>query len=1072
MNVYSNQQDYRYQKEFKVQRLSIEEGLSQSVVSEIIQDSNGYIWLATEDGLNRFDSYEFKIFRHDHKINSSLHENWVISLVEETDYGIWIGTVSGLSFYNPKNEKFTNYALINPELKNIIHDLVYSKNSIVWIASNDGLFYFNRNDDKKILPYRSPTGEIIDSTIKSIAESNNYIYAAGKNCIYKIKKSNWELSNLCEKNAFEKIKNIPISNIKIDKNILWIGSKKGLIKYNITSNEVSYFSHQKNDQQSLSNNSIQDLVVDKNGFLWVATANGLNKFNKNKNKFERYIEKSFSKEGLSGNDIYSLFVDDQNLIWLGTYGAGVNLLDPNQHQFEHLLSRTDTISIGSNNTIHGIEKDRFQNLWLASYGGGLINYNLLTGKISRPLNEHNITYGETVYSLLIDLDERLWIASLSELNLVNTIDKKIINTVFYIDNQKVDKIEDVNKIHEDHNGTIWLCTDKGLLKVISINKNNEELTVKLTDFTHKFPHGFKAISTNVSTIIDDQNGDFWIGGYAGLLLYKVKLDEWHHFQYDQNNSQSISNNIVQVIYEDSLGFLWIGTADGLNRLNRASINNNNFHFKRITTYEGLPNNSIYGILEDKNNDLWFSTTLGLVKFSKNKEAMELFRRVDGLSSDEFNTGAYFSDSTGRLYFGSINGITIVNDVKDLPANQDRSILFTNVRSGSREISVYQLNHSDSPTIIQEDDEPSIDITFIYINYEKLGTQLYRSRIVEINQDWNYLGTRNNLIVAGLSEGSYVLEIESKRSGGNWLGVAKNLNIIVKTNFWNSSNAYYLLSIIMVMFFIFILFYSAFHYKRKINKVDKKMNIERLRLKKLRFDNDALKVELTLHENEMSDLSEKIKLNEQLLDVEKYRDPVTGFYRLNYLSNIEDESITSFNGIAGLTNYSYYKMVAVIELNDYINNYTNFGPLAAAELSAKVSIYIRQKVSSDNQIFCVQNGMFLILSNEENENLFRDSIINLRHKIIRSQFEVSNGLFTKTKVSLTMIDITKSDITKKDELLKITDLITQLHHQNTKDKKQSSIEISLNVPISTISNIEYDFFEMQKNGQLHIVEMIT
>jgi len=1063
-DIHANPQDYRYQKAFKVQRLSLSQGLSQSVVNDIIQDRDGYIWLATEDGLNRFDSYEFKTYRHDHKNLNSLHENWVISLIEEPGFGIWVGTVAGLSFFNPVDESFTDYTDSNADLKTTIHSFIYSQNSVVWLATDNGLFYVNRKTNQ-VQPFVSDTGVTIDDETRTLKESDDFIYAATSSCIYRIEKSSKKLLNFCDKKELKMPNNTVLTAIEIKKEFLWVGTTKGLYCYNMKSKELSGFTHDKNNPSSISGNVINDLAVDRNLSLWVATRNGLNLYNEDKGIFEHYSHHSFSANSLSSNDVISLYIDHQELIWLGTYGGGVNILDPSQHQFEHILSRSDVVGIGDNNTIHGIEKDKYENLWLASYGGGLISYNLLTGKIIRPLE--GLDYDEYVYSLLIDHSNRLWVGAQSELKIIDLKTQRVFKTRILIDGILEKEILDIVRIHEDHQGTIWIGSRTGLLKVNSVQSIGDILQIDISDMTHKLPHTFTNFSTAMLAITHDQKGNFWFGGKAGLVNYIVEDDEWHHYQYDKNNPQSLSNDSVQVIYEDALGFLWVGTADGLNRVVRSNFDDKTFYFERITTYEGLPNNAIYGILEDDANQLWMSTTQGLVKYTHKAVNMDVFHSVDGLSSDEFNTGAYFSDSYGNLYFGSVDGITIVKGISSPEKGNGGNLFFSSIKIGNRNIDTYQINHSETPSITQQSSESAIDISVVNINFGRLGTQRYRYRVLGLNDNWIYLGTRHNMFIAGLPEGRYQLEVESQQPGQEWHGQKKSLNIIVNTDFWSSTQAYYIIAFSIFILVLLSLFFVAKIYKSRINKIDKKMKIEVLRTRELRADNEALKFELQAKQSQVISLNRKIELGERKLSVEKYRDATTGFYRLSYLYQINDESSDIGKDMEILSGFDGYTTLVVFEMDDYGKIHNNLGALASAEFVAKVSMVMRQKTSSEAQIFCIQNGLFLILSNQEDTESFLDSMVNLRYQIIRSEFEVANGISANSKVSLSIMDITESNVQTKAGLMAMIELIIQSHRFSVTKNEQSSVKMRVNKEadyfVKNASKIDLNL--LQKNGHL-------
>lgn len=1069
--VFANVQDYRYQKAFKVQRLSLAEGLSQSVVNDVIQDQDGYIWLATEDGLNRFDSYEFKVFRHDHQNKHSLHENWVISLLEEPGVGIWVGTVAGLSFYNPEDQTFTNYSTLNNELKTWIRSFHYSNNNVVWIATNNGLFYVDRNQDK-VLPFVSSKGKKISDEVTSITESDSNIYVASSECIYQIDKKTHQLSNLCDSLTLAPLKNLELTVLINQNDFLWIGSKTGLFRYNLNEDSIKIYLNDSNDQNSISDNYIQDLVLDTNQALWIATTEGLNFYNTDREIFEHFSKQNFTDEGLSSKDVVSIYIDNQQLLWLGTYGGGVNILDPNQHQFEHLLNNTDVLTIGDNNIIHDIEKDKYGTLWLASYGEGLIKYDLLTGNITRPLNDKNIEYDKFVWTLLIDYSNRLWVASLEELIIIDIEKNTELKVQFTIDGIPTDDITHVNRLYEDQQGKIWIASQYGLFKVTSTQEIDNILHIDLTNLTSQLPTSFTSYQTAISTIIQDQDGNFWLGGSAGLLYYKVEQDEWKHLYYDDRNPQSLSNDNIQVIFEDSHGFLWVGTADGLNRLVRSEIDSDTFYFERITTYEGLPNNTIYGILEDENKQLWISTNQGLVKYANTSSRMDIFRSADGISSDEFNLGAYFSDSEGRLYFGSINGITIVNNISAITQQVHKRILFTKVQVGDRKIEPYFLNHSLQPSITQHSDEPTIEVAVANINFSKLGTQRYRYRIGGFDDKWKYLGVTRNLFIAGLQEGVYQLELQSQLTGQSWLGQGNNLNIIVETSFWNSNQAYLLVGIILLLLFASIIFLLAHFYKNKIDKTKKKVNIELLRIRELRSDNAYLKREIDSKESEVIALNKKIHSIEKKIGIEKYRDATTGFYKLSYLFKIDEQNAENTTSENDVLDFDCYKSMAIFELINYSKIYERMGPLAAAELVSKISISIRQKMDAGTEILCIQNAMFLVLNNESDYKLFEGNMSNLRHQIVRSQYDIANGLSGNTEVSLTLFDVSALGVKTKIEFISMVNLLIHSHREMPAKYLGKSVQFIMNKKVREFGaeNISRSFVDLQKNNIISIKEI--
>lgn len=1023
---FANPTDYRYEKSFRVQRINMEQGLSQSVVSDIIQDREGYVWLATEDGLNRFDGYDFKVFRHDYLDEGSIHENWTIKLLEEPGLGIWVGTAAGITFYDYTTGNFNNYSEAGSDLRSMTTALQKDQSNNIWVGTDRGLFYIdsNRTAAKRFV---SNLGEKIERSVATLAENNDYLFAGGYDCIHRIDKESHAIYDLCLDSPLESIRSKKINLLLINENKLWIGTTDGLFSYDLLTKQLNEFRHQQDEPNSLSDNYIQDLVFDSKNILWIATTEGVNAYSEEDNKFIRYQRKIYAEDGLSANDALCLFIDDSDLLWVGTYTGGFNILDPNQNRFDHILNHSDVVNLGKNNTVHGIEKDRNDNLWIASYGGGLIRYNLLSAELSRPLNDVGFEYDKYVYALLVDHKEYLWIGSLDDLYMYDLKNSKILETTIYVDNKSIEALNSVNNIYEDSNGVVWLGRSTGLLKVYSTKKTNNQLEIRARDVTYEFPSSFNRYNPAISSIVHASDGSYWFGGTAGLLHYKPTVDEWVHFQNSRGNHQSLSNDSVQTIFEDSRGFIWVGTADGLNLVIGSKIDIDAIYFERITTHNGLPNNAIYGVLEDDAGQLWISTNAGIVNYSRSESNMGLYNAVDGISSDEFNTGAHFTDADGRLYFGSINGITVIKPKVAIKENLRNRLLFSKVKIGERELDVKFLNDSEKPSIIQQQDEMSIDIKMVNIDYAKLGTQRYRYKLHGFSENWFYLGKQRNIFLAGLDEGRYELEVQSQKVGQNWQVEPKRLSIVVKTDYWNSRAGYLTIALILLTLFAISLYYVRVFYRRKIHLIDKKLIRESVRLRELRVDNDVLKKEVLKKENTVLNLREQAEEKRKQLDSEKYRDITTGFFKIDYLRQLKQNTETeerqpiSNNQVEngdeelGVTTEENRVSITLFELTGTNHLISEHGKLALAEVLVEVASDIRKILKPGNQIFIINDGLFAFCNfGSSNATIEHQKNVNyLASYIERSVFDVLNGISISCSVAFTIFEI--SDVIGPSDL---------------------------------------------------------
>ncbi len=1024
--VLANSHDYRYRKAFKVQRLSTEQGLASSMVNDLIQDQNGYIWLATEDGLSRFDSYEFTNFRHDHRDQHSLHENLLISLEEDPGKGIWIGTNSGVSFFDFKTQKFKNYAKNDPRLRIFIRDIVRLENGDIYFATIKGLFRLDRAEDK-IVAVESNLGKRIITETASLVEDTDYIYVSSRECVTRIEKNSFKFYNMCDLPSLAPLKRTFIFQFLIQNDSLWFATNRGLFHYNIKTDKLRAFYHDENNPDSLANDFVQDLAVDAHGGLWLATTYGLDYYDADKNIFRHYGTAANSDEGLSALDIVSIIIDSENLVWLGTAGGGVNVINPNQPKFEHILTKSDVHDLGGMNAVYGLALDQKRNLWMATFGGGLFQYNLLTGKISKLKLNNDSELPEYAYSLFIDYQHRLWLGTFDRLSIIDLERNVDLVTTLFIDGVEASTFHRPFRIIQTYLGEIYLATNSGLYVVTDVSQDATSAVVHLKDITQNMPEEVTNNTLIFNTIMDDADGNLWIGTTAGLIYHNVEEDKYMHFTYDQDNPQSISSNDVSVIYQDSNGFIWIGTGDGLNRVVRSELDKEIFYFERITTYEGLPNNTIYGIIEDDRRQLWISTNLGLVKYANGAISSDTFRRADGLSSDEFSYTSYLSDGEGRLYFGSMNGVTIINDFAEQKRSSNSRLVFTHLRVGERELDLYQLNNTAAPKITQRSDEAAIDLSVANMNFGALGTQRYRYRILGLDKNWNYLGTQRNIFVAGLPEGNYTIEIQTQVSGTPWSSEGKLLEVKVETDFWSSSQANYLIGFVLLAIFAVLLLLVSRYYKNLLSRSQKRNTLEALRVRELRVDNDSLKGELAKKAEDIQTLSRKVQVGEQKLDVEKYRDVATGFYRLNYFYRLEGDDFLEESADRG-KGFDSYKSIGVLELREYAAIFQRQGPLAVSEFVSQLSIIIRQNLKSGVQIFQIQSGIYLILGCDIDYPKFEDELLNLGNIIRRSEVNVANGISESTDISQTFMNLKMVTVNSKRQLDVVIDLLIQLHQQ--------------------------------------------
>ncbi len=809
-------------------QISINEGLSQSTVRAILQDSEGYMWFGTQDGLNKYDGYKFTIYKNDLNNNNSLSNNDITSLVEDKDGHIWIGTNGGgLNKFNKKTEKFTHYNASNVGANNVTNDFIYSlfidSNGLLWIGTvRGGLNTMNIQSgiikDVNTIYYQLKNTEVL-----AINEDKNANIWIGTNRgLYKIAKiTNEVIEYKLNDNSSSTSNNKDAHTIFKDRSgDLWIGSYGGgLSKYDYENDIL--IQHQKSTltkkfQQDLE--FITGIAEDENGNLWFSTwGNGIKKFDKNTNEFISYTNDPDNPGTLSYNTIWTIYIDKSNLLWIGTFGTGLNKLVLNKNKFKVYKREVNNPNSINNNSIRGIYEDQDGVLWVGGYGG-LNKLNRKTNKIKHFVGNENIHVGST-YSILKDNENSnvLWIGSEGG-GLYKFNKKTEIFTSVY--SSEVD-VTHVFSIQDDKEGNLWLGAQSGFYQ---FNKTTQKYTEVFRDASAR---GI-LLNGYVTVVYIDSKGAIWVGTNGkGLIKYNKIKSNFKTYLYNSENPYSISNNAIKSIYEDSNGVFWIGTdGGGINKFNTKSEK-----FISFTENEGLPNNVIYGILEDDNHNLWLSTNKGISKFDTSNILFKNFTVEDGLQSNEFNTNSYFKSNSGELFFGGVAGLNSFFPSQIKINKQIPPIVITSFKIYGEEVNYQEVLSKNKEVKLTHDDN-YISFEFASLDYNSSDQNQYAFKLEGFDSDWIYSGVRRFTSYTNLKAGNYVFHAKGTNNDGVWNDIGATIPIYIPLPFWKKTWFVFLCGISLIA-----LIYGAFKVRlnqvklKTKNKLFKKQNEEKIALLK-------------------------------------------------------------------------------------------------------------------------------------------------------------------------------------------------------------------------------------------------
>lgn len=640
------------------QHFGVEHGLSNISIGEqsILRDKQGFLWVSTQDGLNRYDGHQFKHFFHDPNNDNSISNNIANALYEDFDGLIWIGTWGGgINSFDPITEQFTHY---RGDTKNNaifgndhIFAITQDKSGNIWAATQDGLI-IKRNQENKFLHYSrtiqgKPTLISNDIRVLHYSSDNNLWIGTRDKGVIRIDLNNNKHFNYTENSATEKkVNHNDIQDIYEDKNSdIWISTSSGLNKFDSSTQRMqrplaSLKSH------PLNSGLVRKLVDDASGNLWITTLSGLYHLDINSYSIKKFRHDPSDSNSLSSHDVNTIYRDNEGNIWLGFQEKGLDRFHPAQQLFNFHKSYEQSTLFSNNLPVNALLLDHDDNLWIGTPGNGLYrkhgraSSNAVVQYHSKSANFSD----DQVSRMLQDSKNRIWVGTLGGgLNYYDNHTDSFIN--FSFDNRISRSLSNnyVYSIAEDNAGTLWIGTSQGLNKLGADGQS----------FSHFFTRNSKPYTgkdQSIRSIVADSSNNLWLGTQDGLIYFDTQTHEYRQYVNIKERANSISNNWIVSLHYDAQELLWIGTAGG--GLN--VYNSKNKVFQRFGLDEGLPSGIIYDIFQDAAGIIWLSTANGLVSFDYKNRIFTRFTTQHGLQDNNFNSGA-FQSTKDELFFGGPKG---------------------------------------------------------------------------------------------------------------------------------------------------------------------------------------------------------------------------------------------------------------------------------------------------------------------------------------------------------------------------------------------------------------------------------
>ncbi len=806
-----------FSQEFKFSHINSEQGLSMGVVNCVLQDSRGFMWFGTQDGLNKYDGYNITVFKNNQIDSNSLSNNFINVLYETRNGELLIGTNGGgYDSYNLSTGKFTHHigaqgkknSLSNNNVKSILED----KEGLIWIGTDDGLNSYDWKT-KKIIRYLNDSknaNTISSNNVWSLHEGSDGklwigTYGGGLNSFDKRsgKFENFNQFNSKGELIYESI--ALIRTIYEDKGgVFWIGTHEGIQIFDPQSGKfIKNIRNNPTDPNSLINNQVMSITEDANGILWLATyGDGINLYNKKTGRFRSISYDEKNLVGITSNQIKCVYHDKVGSVWIGTEGGGVNAHFRASSKFKFYKKTSDLKNSLKSSEVLSLMEDSDGLLWVGTRRGGLTSIDR-EADVYEHYHELSTASNNSILSLYQDREGIIWVGTWG--GGLNSYDKKTKKIVSYPEFKNVSAATIVS-IFQDADGSVWVGTYGA--GVFVYNKK----TNKFKNYT--IENGLSI--DNIYNIYQDSKKNIWIatdGG--GVVKFNSASNVFRIYNRDEI-SNSISSNSVNCSYEDKEGNMWFGTSNGLNKLDAKT--------GRFTSYfekDGLPNDFIYCILPDEKGNLWMSTNKGVSKYNpsiknENGSAFSNYYVNDGLQGLEFNQGAYHQCKDGEIFLGGVNGINTFHPDKIQNNPNIPQVHIISYKRFGKEVLMDTLIY-DKRYLELTYKQNFFSFDFVALDYQMPGKNKYSYMLEGVDEDWSPPSTQRYASYTELSGGDYVLRVRGANNDGTWNNEGLTLRIRINPPFWKTKLFYALCILIIIVGFWGFVKYRTSSIKRE-NKI--------------------------------------------------------------------------------------------------------------------------------------------------------------------------------------------------------------------------------------------------------------
>ncbi|BAV05415.1 Signal transduction histidine kinase [Filimonas lacunae] len=972
-------------QQYNFKHYQVENGLSNNAVICMLQDSSHYMWMGTKDGLNRFDGYRFKVFRHNVKSNTSIGSNFIHCLQEDKRGILWIGTDKGIYRYNAILESFE---LLSTQITGVISEIKSDTANNLWFLMNKTLYQFQPAQYKLVWfdPERFgfftsftilPNGYLCLGTPEGMAK----LYHPTQRTISSI--DMFAHSQPVNSHWIERI-------YHINNNTIFIGTSNQGAKL------LSLDTRTYTDILTRGNNTdlfVRNFLQVSDSTVWIASESGILVYNLRSQHFTP-LQKAYNNPfSLSDNAVYSFCKDKEGGIWAGTYFGGANYCAMLDAPFQKLFPMPNQNSL-SGNVVREITADAYHHIWIGTEDAGLNRLDRTTGKLTsyQPDGRKGSIAYTNIHGLLAD-SNRLWIGTFEHgLDVMDIPSERIV--AHYSKDTETGSLQS-NFIHcltKTRQGDVLVGTTIGAYR---FNRAAQQF----------IPLPFMPVNNWYSFIKETTDGTIWAATYGnGIRYYNPGSKQGGNITWRPGVAGSLPDNRVNSLFEDSRHRLWFATESGL-----CLWNSKDSSFRIYTVAEGLPADYTLSILEDGKQNIWVSTSKGLAMLSATTGQFTVYTTANGLLSDQFNFNSAYKDNNGTMYMGSVKGLMLFQPDAFTDNPYVPPVFITGIQVFNQELQIGEKNSplqksiSYTSSIRLPYDQSTISIDFAALGFSAPEMIAYAYRMKGLEEDWVYLTKNRKAFFTRLKPGHYVFEVKAATSNGRWSHTPTSLEINILPPWWATNWAYFFYIVLSAAALVYILQlyhnYTEDKNKRKYEQLEAAKEKERFASQMEFYTNVAheIKTPLSLIKGPLEKVMKKtgdnadianylgimdrntnrlIDLTNQLLD---FRQTEINGFKLNFIqiniSTLLAETFTSFRPIAEERGLRYHLQSPPNSIQAYIDTdvfkkiiYNLFSN--AIKYAGKQVIVTLQPVQENDVFFTIhfQNDGFTI-PEEMREKIF-------------------------------------------------------------------------------------------------------